>query len=187
MKKLFFVLIILSLGLNSCGDDTEYNEKQEDTSVVVDKEALLAEVADLDAKIAASPTPDPELLKKAVSLYQDYAGVFPEDPKSPDYLLKASDFAMALNQPEKSVKLLNKIIAKYPKYSRMEDVMYVKASHLDLNLRDTTRAKEAYYEFMEAYPNSELIDDCESRIKNIKYSIEELAEIFIKDLEAGAN
>jgi outer membrane protein assembly factor BamD (BamD/ComL family) len=170
----------------SCGgeDATEYNETQEDGSIEIDYDELSQELVDLEKEILESEMPDEELLKEATTKFQDFANEFPDDPKSPDYLLKASDFSLALDLPSKSVKILNQIIDKYPDYNRMEDVMYVKASHLDFNLRDTTRAKEAYREFIEKYPNSELIDDCEIRIKFISYSLEEYADKLIKDLES---
>ena len=65
----------------------------------------------------------------------------------------------------------------------MEDVMFNKASHLDFELRDTTQAKELYQEFITKYPNSELVDDAQSRIENISLSLDELVEKFMNDLE----
>lgn len=183
MKKLIYIFLGCTVLLTSCGgDNTEYNEKQAGANTV-DRDSLLKTVEDLEAEILAQSTPDKELLSEAVTKFQDFAGFFPEDPLSPDYLLKASDFAMTLNEIERSVNILDKIISKYPDYSRLEDVMYIKASHIDLNLRDTTRAKQAYQEFMDKYPNSEMIDDAENRIQYISLSIEELAEKFMKELE----
>lgn len=184
MKKIAYIFLGLSILITSCGgeEEIEYNEKQAGAKTI-DRDSLLKTVQDLEAEILAQSPPAKELLSEAVTKFQDFAGFFPEDSLSPDYLLKASDFAMALNEVERSVKILDKIIANYPDYYRMEDVMYVKASHIDLNLRDTTRAKQAYQEFMDRFPNSEMVDDAENRIANISLSIEELAEKFMKELE----
>ena len=122
-------------------------------------------------------------IEDAITRFQDFAALFPEDPKAPDYLLRASDLALISDQPQKSVKLLNRIINDYPDYPKMEDVKYNRASHLDFELRDTTKAKEAYQEFIDTYPNSPLINDCKSRIENIQYSLEELTEKFMNELE----
>jgi outer membrane protein assembly factor BamD (BamD/ComL family) len=65
----------------------------------------------------------------------------------------------------------------------MEDVVYNKASHLDFELRDTTNAKIAYQEFIDKYPNSDFVDDAQSRIKNISYSLEELSEKFMREMQ----
>ena len=145
---------------------------------------MLTKITELENQISASQAPDEELLKEAITQFQDYANVYPEAPGAADYLLKASDFSLAIGLPEKSVIILNQIITSYPDYDRMEDVMYVKASHLDLDLRDTAAAKAAYQDFIDAYPESEMRDDAENRIENISLSIEELAEKFIKELEA---
>ena len=189
MKKFLPIIIVLPLLISACSnqEETEYNETQEGHTIELNYDEFSLELEQLEADILSSEIPNQELLKEAVIKFQDFAGAFPEDPKSPDYLLKASDFSMALNEAEKSVKILDIIIKKYPNYNRMEDVMYVKASHIDFNLRDTTRAKKAYSDFIEAYPDSELIDDCKIRIKFISYSLEEYADKLIKDLEDQQN
>lgn len=186
MKKNILILgiFVFTLSLfSACGGNEENNsENTEETGV--NKDEFMTELTALEDSIQANlNNPDQELLKSAITKYQDFADIFPDDPKAPDYLLKASDFSLATNQPEKSVKILNKIIENYPDYGRMEDVLFNKASHLDFELRDTTQAKEVYREFIEKYPNSELVDDAESRIQNISLSMEELVEKFMSDLE----
>ena len=126
-----------------------------------------------------------EKLKEAVTKFQDFANTFPDDERAPEFLLKASDFSNALKLPEKSGKILDRIIKDYPEYEKMEDIYYVRAVYLDFDLRDTTRAKEAYQTYIDKYPNSgQRVLDAQTRIDNIAYSIEELAEKFIQELEA---
>lgn len=186
MKKNILILgiFVFTLSLfSACGGNEENNSENTEESGV-NKDEFLNELSALEDSIEANlNNPDQELLKSAITKYQDFADIFPDDPKAPDYLLKASDFSLATNQPQKSVKILNKIIENYPDYGRMEDVLFNKASHLDFELRDTTQAKEVYREFIEKYPNSELVDDAESRIQNISLSMEELVEKFMSDLE----
>lgn len=185
--KYFFVaaLITGSLLFTSCGgDETTYDEQQEDHINTVDYDEFSKELQDLEAEINASNPPNQELMKSAVTKFQDFAGYFPEDAKAPEYLLKASDLAYNTKQYQKSIKILDRIINEYPGYERMEDVMFNKASHLDFEMRDTTRAKQAYQEFIDKYPNSELVDDATSRIQNIRYSADELIELFQQQLEA---
>lgn len=180
----FLVPVMLVMTAIACGgEEVIYDEKQDDFVSRVDYDTFCMELQDLENRILAQPAPDENLLKEATTKFQDFAGYFPTDPKAPEYLLKASDFALALGQVEKSVKILDRIINEYPDYNRMEDVMYNKADHLDFNLRDTTAAKIAYQEFIDKFPNSELVDDAQSRIENIALSLEELAEKFSKQLE----
>jgi len=188
MRTIKTILTILTLNILvfSCGgntDDTQYNEKQDDFISKVDYNEFSQELIELENKILASTMPDENLLREATTKFQDFAGYFPEDPKAPDYLLKASDYAYTLKQIEKSIKILNRIIEEYPNYSKMESVMFNKASHLDFELRDTTSAKIAYQEFIDKYPDSDLVGDALNRIQNIALSLEELAAKFIKELE----
>lgn len=185
MKIILHILPFLFLTLAACGggDDTVYDEKQDDFVSKVDYDEFNKECEELEKKILAQNPPAENLLREGMTKFQDYAGYFPDDAKSPDYLLKASDYALLLNQPEKSIKILQQIIDKYPNYNKMETVMFSKADHLDFNMRDTTAAKIAYQEFIDKYPQSDLVDDAQSRIENIALSLEELAEKFIKDLE----
>lgn len=185
MKK-YLVLLLFGGILISCGGNE--SEQSSDNNIEnalpeLDYEGLLSEINDLENKINSVEAPSSELLKDGIKKYQEFANSFPEDPKAPEYLLKASDFALNTKQPEKAVKILNQIIVNYPDFNRMEDVLFNKASHLDFELRDTTLAKETYQEFIEKYPESELVDDAQSRIENIRFSMEEMVEKFINDLE----
>lgn len=175
-------LIVLALAFTACGDNKNAGNEEE-TTVVVDKDAFLIELNELETKIDNNlESPTEEDLKKAITAYQDFASIFPEDPKAPDYLMKAADFAHATGQYQKSVKILNKIIQDYPNYSKMEDVQFTRASHLDFELRDTTAAKIAYKEFIATYPNSDLVKDAASRIEYIAYSMEELTIMWMNNL-----
>jgi len=156
------------LACSGNGEDTAYDETQEDyLPDAPDYETYSAEMKDLENRILVS-----------------FAGYYPDDAASPDYLLKAADYALALGQPEKSVKILTRIIDEYPNYDRMESVMFNKASHQDFELRDTTNAKNSYREFIAKFPNSDLVDDAKNRIENISLTLDELADKFIKEMES---
>lgn len=191
MKKIKISSLLLigffTFLISSCGgeDETVYDETQEDYAPEVpDYDTFSKELQDLENKIIASVEPNETLMKEAITKFQDFAAFFPEDAKSPDYLLKASDYALLVGQPEKSVKILMRIMDDYPNYDRMESVMFNKASHQDFELRDTTNAKKSYQEFIDKYPNSDLVDDAQNRIKYISLTLDELADKFIKDLES---
>ena len=184
--QLIGVLLICGSITFSCGGEASDEVSIETTipEISVDTTAFLADLAALESRINNSiEMPKEKDMKEAITSFQDFAAIFPDDPKAPDYLLKASDISLTTNQPQMSVTILDQIIEKYPNYNRIEDVKYNRASHLDFELRDTTLAKEAYQNFIEEYPNSPLINDCQSRIENIRYSMEELTEKFMKDLE----
>ncbi|MFT5820775.1 MAG: tetratricopeptide (TPR) repeat protein [Crocinitomix sp.] len=184
--QIFALTFILSGFFFSCGNDNadEINIETTIPEMGVDTTQFLADLSALEARINSSlEMPKEKDLKEAITTFQDFAAIFPDDPKAPDYLLKASDISLTTDQPQMSITILDQIIEKYPNYSRLESVKYNRASHLDFELRDTTSAKEAYQEFMVDYPNSPLVADCQSRIENIRYSMEELTEKFMKELE----
>ena len=185
LKTYLLPLVIFSLFLTSCGGDGDNSGNDSTTNeIAVDTVKFLADLTALESKIENSlEMPKEKDLKEALTAFQDFAAIFPDDPKSPDYLLRASDLALTLKQAEKSVYILDQIIEKFPNYSRLEDVKYNRACHLDFELRDTTEAKLAYQAFLTEYPNSPLVNDCKSRIENIRYSMEELTEMFMQKLE----
>lgn len=182
-KHYFTLLILASSLLFACSEDSGQSAENGE-EIALDTNKFLTDLEAIENIIDNNTgMPKEADLNEAITLFQDFASIFPEDPEAPDYLLRSSDLALTLDQPAKSVKILNQIIERYPDYKKMEDVKYNRASHMDFELRDTTNAKIAYQEFIDAYPNSPLVNDCRSRIENIRYSIDELTEKFMKELE----
>lgn len=167
-------LLIVVLSFVACGGGKEEANTDENQ---VDKDKFMENIHRLDDSLNTN-FPSEDILKEAVTSFQDYAIIYPDDEKSPDYLLKAADIAFTLGQHPKSVKILNQIIEKYPDYSKIESVYYNRASHTDFELRDTAQAKIYYVEFMEMFPNSDFVDDAQARIDQHFMSLEELIESF---------
>jgi tetratricopeptide (TPR) repeat protein len=178
MKKFKLLSFILFFALISCGgEETEYNEQEQKADVpTADYDEISAELDELESKISANPN-DTDSRKIAVTRLQDFVHFFPDDPKSPDFLFKASDHARAVNQPAKSIKLLERIQKEYPDFELMIDVDYNRASHLDWELRDTIRAKEAYQFFIDKYPSDNRANDAAIRIKYIRYGWDEYTDM----------
>ncbi|MEX1003504.1 MAG: tetratricopeptide repeat protein [Crocinitomicaceae bacterium] len=187
LKCIPFSLLLLFASCGGSEDEVEYNEQQDDAIVELDYDEFSKEVNALETKILKETVPSDSLLRSAVTKFQDFASEWPDDPKSPDYLFKASDYALTLNQPAKSVKILDKILNLYPDYDKREDVLYIKADHLDWELRDTTRAKAAYQEYIDNYPETQRAEDARLRIQFIHLSFEEYAKKIISEYEAQAN
>ncbi|MGV6862198.1 MAG: tetratricopeptide repeat protein [Putridiphycobacter sp.] len=169
--------LILILNFNACQSATD-----EQTGEVIEEnnDKFLARIKMLDDSLNTN-FPSQEIMQDAVTAFQDYAVIYPEDEKSPDYLLKASDIAFTLGQHSKSVKILNKIIKDYPTYNKIESVYYNRASHTDFELRDTAQAKIYYSEFIEMFPQSDFVDDAQARIDQNFMSLEELIKSFTEN------
>jgi len=171
------LLILLGMSIVACSGSSETENSNDSTGV--DKAEFLKNIDRLDDSLNTN-FPSQEILKEAVTAFQDYAVIYPEDEKAPDYLLKAADIAFTLGQHPKSVKILNQIIDKYPDYSKIESVYYNRASHTDFELRDTSQARIYYVEFMEMFPKSDFNDDAQARLDQNFMSLEELVESFTK-------
>ncbi len=175
MKKLSIIFGLMSLLMISC--DSSKTDDIETVVPSIDTLGLLNKIKDIEIKLNGA-NPDRRDLKVAAILFEDYAKLFPGKMESAEYLLRASDYFLAIGQTEKSIELLDQIIHSYPEYSKLESAYFNRASHTDFEMRDTTKAKIYYQEFIDKYPNSELVDDAEIRIKTVSLSIEELVEHF---------
>ena len=178
MKKVEIVLsaLMLTLLVISCTDESKPVEEKKDTGEL-DTTAFLTQIKTLDSIMSAG-VPEKKDIKKAIVLYQDYADYFPEDPKAPSYLFQVSDFYLNMGKVKKSVNTLTTIIEKYPDYKKIETVLFTRASHVDLDLRDTTLAKKYYEDFLEKYPESEYADDAKTRYENVGLSMEDIIKKF---------
>ena len=137
MKRIQFLALALIFSgvFFSCGNEENSDEVVIETTIPdmeVDTAQFLADLNALESRINNNAEmPKKDDLKSALVAFQDFASIFPDDPKAPEYLLKASDIALTTEQDQISVTLLEQIIDQYPNYSRMEDVKYKRASHLD--------------------------------------------------------
>lgn len=176
MNKIILAFGILALSLTAC-NNAPTEAVNEDTVDQFDTAAFIQEVEKMDQQLSQTSPQRKELIT-AIGLFEDYAIMFPGTEASADYLLKASDFCLALDRFDKSVFLLNRIIDDYPNYSRLEAVYFNRANHTDLNIRDTTLAKTYYHEFIEKFPESKLVEDAKIRIETVSLSLEEMVARF---------
>lgn len=182
MKKVYVLLFSMTLIIMSCGSEETVDTDSTVEGTVVDKDKFLVDLAELETKLDKN-NPEKADLKKAIIVFHDFAKLFPEDAKAPEYLLKSSDIALTMGKHKKSVETLEEIIGKYPDYEKIESVYYNRASHTDFELRDTTLARQYYTEFMEKFPESDFIDDAQARIDQNFMSIEDLVNSFMDNVE----
>jgi len=166
--------IMAAVLMISCSN--EPNQPKIDSDAL-DTTVFLNAVQSIDSALA-SGIPEKKDITKALVLYQDFANYFPNDPKTPDYLFRVSDFHLGGGRPEQAVKVLTDIIDKYPNYERLESVYFARASHVDFDIRDTTLAKTYYNDFLKMYPDSKFAENVNSRLKTVSLSIEDLVKQF---------
>ncbi|MFD1552126.1 hypothetical protein DNU06_00490 [Putridiphycobacter roseus] len=174
MRKIAMIIGGLSLMFTACTPAKD-NEKVDNGEF--DSAFFIGELRAIEDSIS-NGIPAQKHLVKALVLFQDYVNHFPTSKEAPDYLLRTSDLYLSVNNPNRSVDILNEIIKSYPNYKRLEAVYFNRANHVDFEIRDTSLAKTYYQEFLEKYPNSGLVNDANSRIENIGLSAEQLIEKF---------
>lgn len=172
MKKYYFFIAILFVGLSCSGPQKEVN-----------KTGLLDSIDSMENKLYNSQ--DVQISKEdatnLIALYEQYADEFPDDTLAPVYLFRASDLSMNLQRPNETIELFNALLSNYPDYEKTPSVLFLKAFVYEDQLRDLENAKIYYEEFLEKYPNSDFADDAEMSLKNLGKTPEELILEFEKN------
>ena len=180
MKNIFGVLVLFStLFIVSCDSETKTDEVIEDVVNGLDTVRFMADLEKIEASLNVE-MPEKKDLQAAITMFSDYVTNFPEDEKSADYLIRASDFSHHLGQNSNAVIYLDKAITEYPNCEKIESAMYNRAHYLDFELKDTVLAKQYYLEFMEKFPTSDFVSSAQARLDQHFMSAEELIELWTK-------
>lgn len=121
---------------------------------------------------------NPELANDLVNVYCDYAYEHPHDAKAPEYLFKAVDVSMNLNEPQRTIFIIDKLIQEYPEYPRTQAALFVKAFVFENKYGNLDMAKKLYEQYLEMYPDGEFAADCRASIENLGLTPEELVKKF---------
>lgn len=173
MKKIVVLFVAVTLLISSC----QLPGSQSHMKVLNDSIALLEkEIFD-----PANDRLDRTNSKKLIQLYLAAAHENPKSEKAPEFLFKAGDLSINVQDPNKSVMIFDEILINYPEYEKAPAALFLKAFIYDDQLHDYVNAKKYYEEFIEKYPNNEFTDDAEISLKNLGKTPEELIEEFQKN------
>ena len=161
MKKIIVLLLIAGffVGCNS-NDPAKRIEKLEKQVLTIDKAI------------------DPEVASDLVSAYCDFADANPEDAMAPEYLFKAVDVSMNINEPQRTISIIDRLLKEYPDYPRTQAALFVKAFIFENKYGNLDMAKKLYEQYLEMYPNGEFANDCRASIENLGLTPEELVRKF---------
>ncbi|MCG9881554.1 MAG: tetratricopeptide repeat protein, partial [Bacteroidia bacterium] len=93
-----------------------------------------------------------ELMMQLKTAYTDFALAYPDDEHTPEFLFKAAQRAIVLQQANEAVDLLIQLINKYPANEFAEDATFLLAFTYENNLNDLTNARVYYEKFLKEYP-----------------------------------
>lgn len=152
MKKLTFILAITFL-LGSC---SEYQK-------VINK-GKNAERYQLAVKMYENKE-----YKKAISLFEKIMGPYANKPQMERIQFMISDSYFQTQNYAMSSYYFTKFITNYPESSKVQEAAYLSAKSYYLaspvysrDQEDTYKALTAYQEFIDRYPNSDLIEEANS-------------------------
>lgn len=137
------------------------------------KEKALKSIKDLEAGDSAFSD---ELIQKLKTAYVDFATKYPDDQQSAEFLFKAAQKGIYLDQPKESVEFLDRLVKDYPSSPMVEEAMFLSAYTLENNIQDYPAAKARYEEFLVKYPQGELADDAKFSMEHMGESADELLE-----------
>ncbi|HHH52421.1 MAG TPA: tetratricopeptide repeat protein [Bacteroidetes bacterium] len=103
--------------------------------------------------------------------------IAPADSLSPEYLFKAGEVAHTIKSYNKTFELYDWILDKYAGYKKTPTALFLKGYILDNELKKYDDAKKIYNQFLQKYPNSELVDDVKTLIKYMGKSDEEILKM----------
>ena len=121
---------------------------------------------------------NPDIASDLVSAYCDFADANPNDAKTPEYLFKAVDVSMNLNEPQRTISIIDRLVKEYPEYPRTQAALFIKAFIFETRYNNLDMAKKLYEQYLELYPNGEFASDCRASIENLGISPEELVKKF---------
>ena len=161
MKKFLF-LAVISLVFAGCSNNDPVKRIEK-----LEKEAFSTEGAIV-----------PEVASDLVSAYCDFADANPDDAMAPEYLFKAVDVSMNLNEPQRTISIIDRMLREYPDFPRTQAALFMKAFIFETRFANLDMAKKLYEQYLAMYPNGEFAEDCKASIENLGLTPEELVKKF---------
>lgn len=151
------------------------------------KQKMSSEAANIDeylTKIGEEvfETPDKYgVNRKSAQSYVDaceaYALAYPGTAKAPEYLYKGTEVSRTLRTFNKSLTMYDWILKDYPQYEKAPTAMFLKGFIVENELKNDELAKTVYQEFLQRYPDHQLVDDVNFLLENVGKSDEEIMKM----------
>lgn len=169
MKNKLLIITLLVLLISSC------KEKKSERDIAVDR------INELENQLYGDTVVTDINLKSAGDIIQSYisfADKFSKDSLAPEYLYRAAEISMNLNNGNQAILYFENIKLRYPDFDKKPICLFLQAFIYEDQLGNTEKATDLFNEFMEKYPNHDLYDDAEISVKNMGKSLEEIIQGF---------
>jgi outer membrane protein assembly factor BamD (BamD/ComL family) len=118
--------------------------------------------------------------ERAIEAYRAYVKENHADTLAPYYLFKAIDVSSGTTNPERTLTMIDELIAQYPNYEKAPLALFMKGFIYETQVENLFEAQKSYEEFIKKYPNDPLVGDAIVMINNLGKSPEELIREFEK-------
>lgn len=135
--------------------------------------------------IEQSALPGNDKLNALMGLYTDFVNNNPKDTAAPQYLHRALNLAMGMNNGEKAMEIADRFLNEYPEGPKLAEVIFLKAYIYENQLSNLGMAQKTYRDFLSRFPDHELADDAEAALLNLGKSPEEMVREFEKRAAEG--
>lgn len=126
--------------------------------------------------------PDPAKLTQLLDSYVAFVEHNATDSLAPNYLYKAINLCIGVNNGIRAMQLIDQTLNDFPKSSYLPETVFLKAYVYENLLSDFGKASQVYNDFLKKYPTHDLADDAEAALKYLGKSPEEM----VKEFEARA-
>lgn len=164
MKQIAIVILAV-LFLTACSDN-----RKSDASYI----------KQLESKTFSSKAikPDQNLAMELIAACADYQKKYKDDSLAPKFLFKAGEVAMSIENGKSAISYFEEFEKCYPENVKAAHCVFLTAFIYETQLKDLVKAKEKYTDFINKYPNHEMVKDAIASIEMLGKSPEEIIKSF---------
>ena len=111
-----------------------------------------------------------------INSYLAYSEKYPADTIAAEYMFRAGDIQRGLGHGEDAVATYDKILTKFPNYSKTPIVIFAQAYIYMAELRMGFKADQKFNEFIDKYPTHPLVGDAKALLATGGLTDDELME-----------
>lgn len=119
-----------------------------------------------------------EVGEELITYYITFAEENLDNKQSPEYLFKAVNISVNMDNPQRTIEIADKLIKNFPQYDNTPMAMFIKGFVYETQFNDIDEARKIYHLFIDTYPDDEMVDDAKAAIENLGLTPEELIKKF---------
>ena len=125
-------------------------------------------------------TTNADAVPNSIATFSKYAEENPEAADAPEYLFKAVEISINTKQDaQQSIDLVNRLVTNYPEFEKNPVALFMLATFVyDEQQHNLDKAREAYQQIVDQYPDSPFARDAEISISQLGMTPDELIKMF---------